>query len=256
MNLSKSLVSVSILSSLFTAFAAQSEEISNGPDRFRAAIGVMSESSPFVDVDNETIPILAGNIKYGGFYWLGNEFGYRVIENKNFQLAALVRPFGGFDLERDDMAEGFKGLDEREGEMEYGIAATFNTGPVVTTITPLLSSEGNSVELDFSKKWITESYLLKASVFATYHDSDYQNYYFGVTEAEAANPLNFKVDNAYQADSGTDFGVKVIGAYNISESFYVQGLVEYVKLDSSIKDSPIVDSDSVIQFGIGIGYTF
>lgn len=254
--LNKFLTAITLPTLALVSSAAQSVEISNGPDRLNIGLGIKVESSPFVDVGNDSHPIIAGSIKQGGFYWQGNELGYRIIENKNFQFATIIRPFEGFDLEAADLSEGYKGFEDRDGKMEYGFSAAFNTGPVVTTITPLYNGEGMSLELDASRKWVSDSYVFKLKGYVRYDSADYQDYYFGISDAEVSNPLNTKINNAYKAESGISYGVKAIASYQVSESFYVQGLLEAGKLDSSITDSELVDSTNNFGAAIGIGYRF
>ena len=113
-----------------------------------------------------------------------------------------------------------------------------------------------SLELDASRKWVSDSYVFKLKGYVRYDSADYQNYYFGITEDEMNNPLNHKINSAYKADSGISYGVKAIASYQVSESFYVQGLLEAGKLDSSITDSDLVDSTNIFGAAIGIGYRF
>ncbi len=73
--LNKFLTAITLPTLALVSSAAQSAEISNGPDRLNIGLGIKVESSPFVDVGNDSHPIIAGSIKQGGFYWQGNELG-------------------------------------------------------------------------------------------------------------------------------------------------------------------------------------
>ncbi|SFD51559.1 MipA/OmpV family protein [Pseudoalteromonas denitrificans] len=249
------LTSFLFCSFLFTPFC-QAENAVNGPDRFRVGIGFKSESSHFIGVENETMVIPRVDIKYAGFYWRGPKLGYRVIENKNFEIAAVLRPFEGFEVNSADIRKGYKGINEREGDIQYGFNASFSLGNFKAGITPLWSAEGNNLELSLKYKIIGESYIIKPEITYQRYDDDSMNYYFGITAKEANDPLSYLIDSPYTAKSNGTFGLKVIGAYLLSENWFVMGRLSYDKFGSDVLDSPIVNSASTASFALGVGYNF
>lgn len=244
-----------ILSTAIIALAASS---SIQAEEFEAsvALGVMSESSPFIGVSNETMPVIAPHIEYGDFYWQVQEFGYEIFDNDKFELAAVFKPFEGYDVEASEIAEGYRGIEDRDGKFEFGFSASMGLGPVELEFTPTYNGEGYSAELEVSKMYFGLNHMIRVSAFTRYDSADYQNYYFGVTEAEANHAASYNINSAYEADSGISFGAQIIGTYDLSEKWYLIGMAEYTKLDSSIEDSPIVDETAATQFAIGVGYKF
>ena len=169
------------------------------------------------------------DIKYRGFYWRGPKLGYRVIENENFEIGPVLRPFEGFEVESADISEGYKGINEREGNVEYGVNASFSFGDFKAGITPLWHSEGSSIELSLKYKIIGENYIIKPEITYQRYDDDSMNHYFGVTANEANHSLSYLINSPYTAKSNSVLGFNVIAAYMFSENWFVMGRVSYDK---------------------------
>jgi len=87
------------------------------------------------------------------------------------------------------------------------------------------------------------------SVELIYQDSDYVDYYYGVNPA-AATPER----PAYAGESASNLAVKARWGFALTEQWLLSGAVGYEKLDSAIKDSPIVDTDSLWSARVGVAY--
>jgi len=228
-----------------------------GPDRLHLGLGVKSESSIYKSVKDETQAVPNINFQKNGFYMEGTDIGYRLIENQNIEIGPVISLFEGYGFDNEDLGNGFKGLATRDSGNSYGLVAAFELEPFTFEIKPLSHSEaGNSLELSVEHEYRGQSFLLMTSLFAQNLDKDFTDNYFGVSQAEATNPLNTGINRTYKATSATNVGIELGAFYELSSKWLLSGRLEYVKLDSSITDSPIVDAKSVTSASIGISYRF
>ncbi len=228
-----------------------------GPDRLHLGIGIKAESSIYKTVKDETQLLPSINAQKNGFYMQGSDIGYRLIENKNIEIGPVISLFEGYGFDQEDMGQGFKGFATRDSGASYGLLAAFEAEPFTFEIKPMAhSQEGNSLELAVEHEYRSRSFLIMSSLFVQHLDKDYTDYYFGVSNAEANNTLNTGVSNAYKATSATNVGIEIGAFYELSPKWLLSARAEYVKLDSSISDSPLVDSKSSTSVSTSISYRF
>jgi hypothetical protein len=87
------------------------------------------------------------------------------------------------------------------------------------------------------------------SVELIHQDSDYADYYFGVSASEA-QPNRPQ----YTAGSALNAAAKIRWGYEITEQWLLSGSLGYEYIDSEIRNSPIVDKDYLWSGRIGIAY--
>lgn len=100
------------------------------------------------------------------------------------------------------------------------------------------ASNGQTVELQYIKSLIRGSqFKLNGSVAATWNNSKFNDYYFGVgaNETSLTRP-------AYSAGSGTEHKVGVNGSYAVGKDSYVLFGTFVTRLSDEQADSPIVET--------------
>ena len=90
---------------------------------------------------------------------------------------------------------------------------------------------------------------LVPSVELVHQNSDYVDYYYSVTSAEAT-----PTRPAYSPEEASNLAVKARWGYALSDQWLLSGVVGLEYLDSAITDSPIVERDEIWSARIGLAY--
>ncbi|MGI9233124.1 MAG: MipA/OmpV family protein [Woeseiaceae bacterium] len=153
----------------------------------------------------------------------------------------------------DSDAEELIGIADREWTLEAGPMVGWRGWPVhinAKTYAEISDRhEGLISQLAFSLPMEWSRGYLVPSVELIHQNSDYVNYYYSVKQA-AATPIR----PAYSADAATNLAIKARWGYALNEKWLLSGAVGVEYLDSTIKDSPIVDSDDIWSARIGLAY--
>ncbi len=213
-----------------------------------------NESAIYKGADRETdvYPLIWYDT--GDFYIRGRSLGYRLLKGE-FTLAAEIDiEIGeGYDPEDSDYLSDMDELDlpvsvgivlEKEfpvAELEFGLFAD-----VAGAHKGMTANFGISREFEFGNDWI-----LEIGVETSWHDSKYNDYYYGVAEkfARADRP-------AYEADSGFDISFETAVRGRLWGNWYMLSELEYVTYSSAMKDSPLTDKDNQTSISIGVAYAF
>ncbi len=231
--------------------------LAGGPDRLYLGIGANFESSIYESIDDEVEAFPIINAQKGGFYWEGSDIGYRLYENRNIEIGPVFSLFEGYGFDEEDLGDGYKGLETRDDGQSYGLFLGFELEPFSFGIKPMKHSEdGSSIELSVEHEYRKGKLFLMSSLFVEHLDKDYTDNYFGVSQSEVNNPLNTRLSSTYKADSANNIGLEFGMFYELSEKWLLSGRMEYISLDSSITDSPLVEDDHLYSLSTGISYRF
>lgn len=237
-------------------------------NEFNGSIGIGAGAtlSPYQGVGMQGTPIPAIDIKYGDFYiktgdipYTGISFGYNFLKRSNLVLGASINTMGGFDVDRSEMDRGYNNLDSRDSQVELALKATVNTGwsEVMIEGYGSFGEEGGHLGGSVFRPFqVNPKLTLVPKASFTYFESDYNQYYFGVTEGEANRSGNYNIDSAYNPGSAFVYGVKLAANYAHTEAVSFFGFAGVDKLSSDIDDSPIVEEDVIYKAGAGISYRF
>ncbi len=174
-----------------------------------------------------------------------------VSDDGDWELGAVGR-LQTLGLGNSDAPE-LEGITDREWTLEAGPMVGWRGWPVhinVKTYAELSDRhDGMISELTLSVPMEWSRGFLVPSVEYIYQDSDYVDYYYGVSEASAtpARP-------AFNGESASNFAVKARWGYALNRKWLLSGAVGYEMLDSSIEDSPIVDTDALWSARLGLAY--
>ena len=220
-------------------------------------LGVSHESSIYKDVDSETNPQPIASIEYGDFWVRGEQAGYTLLEGNNWSLSPVISLGVGSGFEKDDVKDNplFRGLDEREGGIGYGLTLGYDMQWAELTASVLNDTESDlSAEFELSREFqITDKFSFETAASAAWRSSGYNDHYYGISSKEAGkNPLL----STYKADSGVDFGLEVMATYQLSSSWLLVGSAEYTRFSSSVTDSQLVDGNYQTSVMAGVAYIF
>lgn len=222
-----------------------------------AGLGLKSETSIYRTMSDEIGAVPLIDFEYGPVYWKGTDIGLLLFENKNVEFGPSISLFEGYGFSKGDLSTGLSGLKSRDSGYSYGVTAAFEWEPFTLEIKPMLhSQEGSSIGLSLEHEYEKGSFSLMSSVFLNNQDTDYNNYYFGVASSEVSDPKNSAITEGYTAKSASNIGVEMRAIYKLTPRWLLTAALEQQWLDSSITDSPLVDSKTTSSGLMGVAYRF
>ncbi|MFV0386821.1 MipA/OmpV family protein [Paracoccus sp. (in: a-proteobacteria)] len=169
-----------------------------------------------------------------------------------FSIAPSFRVLSSRD--RDDADNGeLDGLNEVDASFEGGVKLRYRVGPASAYGTlryGFLGHHGFTGEIGADYSFApAPRVVLTLGAEAGYGDSDVNDTYFGISQAESVRSGY----RAYDPGSGFNSAAAYLAVrYALTDRTALVGEVKYVKLISDVADSPIVrdDSQPVVQIGI------
>ncbi len=226
-------------------------------------IGVQDEAKYPGSDETETDPGLEIDLTWDNLLFIKTDVGiggYVINSERSGGPFNLGFAIGYDDDERlaedDDRLEG---LDDVEAGAALRALVEYELGPADLEL--VLSRgigsdghEGTSLEVSAGFDYaLGESTFLTVTPFLIWADSNYTGAFYGVSGREAA-ASQF---NSYSASSGIErVGIEVTLAHFVTERFGFYGQAEYGALQGDAKDSPIVQDDSQVEFGLGVVFNF
>lgn len=234
-----------------------------GQAAFAGSIGIGYGATTELYKNNDTsyvLPIV--NVEYDNFFVKGAtvngfSFGYNLYQDDFYTFSLYVKPFGGYDIEAKDMKHGYKNIDDRERKFMGGAEVTVYTGiyDIEMSVSADYGKEGGNILFQIDRPYFVNSRLtIVPSANFVYFNSDYIDYYFGVSHSEAMR--NSGIKRSYEGDSAHSFGINVAATYRFTDSFGLMGFAGVNRVSEEIKNSPLVDDDIIYYAGTGIVYTF
>jgi len=219
-------------------------------------VNVMAVNSAYDLEDNTEIRVVPG-VFYDNnrVYARGAQAGVYLHNDGTNQLSATVQ-LAGNSFDPDDANGALSGLDERKISADAGLSYQRRTpigGFRAQFSTDVLDrSGGNSGRLSYIGRVTKNKLTVYPSVGFEYHDTDYNQYYYGVSDEESART---GVD-AYTANSSLNPYVNISANYDFNDKwagFFNQSL-SY--LPNEQYDSPMVDSRTEAATTLGLLYKF
>lgn len=227
-------------------------------------LGASSQLSPYKGVGNTSAPLPILDFQYNKFYIKTGDvknsplsIGYQVFQNQNIVVSTYVNPWGGYNVDRNEMDKGYDNLDKRSYQTEGGVKALVNTGfnNIMLDLHGTVGEEGaHSGIAAFRAFSVNEKLVIIPKLSATYFTGDYLDYYFGVSENEAER--NTGIDSEYKANGGFSFGFDLAANYRYSPDLSFIAFAGVEKLSDEVKDSPIVEEDVLSKVGLAFNYSF
>lgn len=227
--------------------------------QWSAGVIGLGQSNPYIGGDTglDIFPMVA----YEGekLVWRGPFLDYFLVggsrSEQSFSINIALAP-ADFDPDGDpDLA----GINERKNSVMAGVSYNQAVwgGKLYTSLQGEITNRHSGQRATLG--WQTPiaqhpefRWQLTAGIELEYLSEDYADYYYGISAQESASS-DFDV---YQVSSVVQPEVSLSGFYRISENWQGVGNIGLQKLDSSIKDSPIVDADWVANGFAGVTYSF
>ncbi|MGI9340345.1 MAG: MipA/OmpV family protein [Psychrobacter sp.] len=219
-------------------------------------VNAMAVKSAYDLEDSTEMRVLPG-VFYDNnrIYARGAQAGAYLINDGVNQLSAYAQLAGNW-FDPDDANGALQGLDERKISAAAGITYLRRTpvgGFRIQAATDVLDrSGGNTARLTYLARITKNKLTVYPSIGFEYHDDDYNEYYYGVSDEESE-----KTDvAAYKSNSSLNPYINVSANYDFNErwaGFFNQSL-SY--LPNEQYDSPMVDSRTDATTTLGLLYKF
>ena len=238
----------------------------NDNNELKTTIGLslFSSKSPFKGVGSEfnAVPMLG--LEYKDFYIKGGEIryslfalGYRFMNTEKLTLSAFINPFAGFKVDNDELRNGYDQIDSRDYQVEAGLKLQYNPDlwGIRANLYGVYGEEGGHWGASLQKGWkLSDKNFLSGRLMFTQFTGNYSNYYFGVSEAEAAR--NFAIDEAYHVHDSQSFGFDLTLRHKLTDDLSLLIFAGLEQMSNEVTDSPIVENGLLHRLGIGLFYRF
>ncbi|WP_367105335.1 MipA/OmpV family protein [uncultured Psychrobacter sp.] len=188
-------------------------------------------------------------------YARGAQAGVYLINDGTNQLSAYAQ-LAGSEFDPDDAEEALQGLDKRKSSAAAGLTYLRRTpigGFRAQVAADILDrSGGNIARLTYLARITKGNLTVYPSIGFEYHDEDYNEYYYGVSDEESADTGV----EAYSSNASLNPYINVSANYDFNENwagFFNQSL-SY--LPNEQYDSPMVDSRTDSTTTLGLLYKF
>lgn len=200
------------------------------------------------------LPII--NANYGDrFYVNALQAGVWLLDSDDKRLRFGLATQARFGWDADD-GRLTRGMKDRDFTFDLGPALRWQTD--YGTINAQWgfdvggASNGQNFELQYIKSLIRNSaFRLNASASATWNNSRFNDYYFGVSASETSAQRP-----AYNAGSGVETRIGLNGAYTIANDKFLLFGAAVTRLSNAQADSPITETrmQPFAYFGYGMSF--
>jgi outer membrane protein len=229
--------------------------------------GVVVLSKPYAGVDPTIYPYPVTVFIYDRFYFAIDTAGYRLLANQRTATPAPGTTYlyldaiahwrtDGFNSEDSDKLDGMHNRHQTiDAGGEFGVSGDW--GAVTTSLVAdtLNQHNGREIRLVYSKlfknAFDVNNLSITPSTGPVWQNDNLVNYYYGVRpdEARAGRP-------AYRPGSGVNWLFGLNTHYLLNEDWTLLTGINYYRLDSEIRNSPIVSRNYTISFIAGAMYKF
>lgn len=212
------------------------------------------------------------SLEYKSFYWKATELGFSWEARRGCKVVPFVQllgglglagapsVFGGKGVDASDMADGYKGINDRDTQFEAGVRVELMAGPRhAVEIEGRGGERGGSAKLLYKQTYRGDRarWILSPFVAGRVLTTEFVDYYFGVSPAEAAHPDSYRIDSAYSSeDVGLAASTGLSGIYRFGGSWAWIASLEVQAVSDEISNSPLVRNRVVFSAGTGILYRF
>ncbi|MDB5774382.1 MAG: outer membrane protein [Herbaspirillum sp.] len=214
-------------------------------------IGVAASRSPYKGVSNRTnvLPLVLYESKYIHFFGNAVDLKLPSVENFTFTLRAKYALGDGY---KASDSPTLSGMDERKGTIWLGGTAAWQNPYARLSLEALTAgNKGNTLKLGIEHAFQFGQFKLTPHAGATWMDSKYVDYYYGVKSNEVTATRSF-----YAGKSTTDFEVGVRADYALTKNQLILIDVGNSYNGSGITNSPLVDKSSSLKVLAGYLYKF
>lgn len=239
--------------SVTAAHAGTATQPSNRPTNLQLGASVVYSDKGYRNYDGNTNVYPAIFYENHRFYVRGNQLGVNLIQDRQQNLA-LNAQYAGDSYDASEASGAFKGLDDRDASVMVGASYQRNIqyvavrGQVVTDVSG--NSDGTTARLSVGTRLPRNDWTLYPSAGLQWQDKNYNDYYYGITAAEAARTGIAQ----YSPSSSVHPFISVAANYQLNPKvmLFVNPSIAYNVDD--IHDSPKIDSR--LAWGTTLGVTY
>jgi MipA family protein len=216
-------------------------------------MAVMAESKPYRDVDNETKVVPLVTFENRWVRVLGPKLEVKLAQSGpvSFGLTASY----GMDGYQASDSDFLNGMSKRSGSAWLGAQATLRSELALLTTQWTADASGHSggqrFMLGIEHRFSLGPIGLTPRLNATWMDSDFVKYYYGV---EAAEVRAGRPQYSPGSTVNTELGLRL--DYRMAPQHMVFADLGGTALGSAIKSSPLVDRSSISELRLGYLYRF
>lgn len=219
-------------------------------------LGVIWSPSPYRNYNNKAWPLPMVNYDGKSFYIHGISIGYRLFKTDQDEFSIVASPMGNRFLHSDSHDPQMRLLSDRDISGLAGVAWRHHAewGVLQASAQKEFTGHGGGGVFDASYSYplIQGSLRLVPTLGVTYNTSALNNYYYGISTAEA---LRSGLPS-YHAGGGTSPYLGITASYQLSRSWMVSASIRYTALPTTIKNSPMVDAGHTQSYLIALSYIF
>ncbi|WP_227677472.1 MipA/OmpV family protein [Psychrobacter ciconiae] len=248
-----------VLSTAVFAMSAQAFEFDNIPVDKNAQLSVGANvliNKSAYDTDGTEVRVLPG-VFYDNnkIYARGAQAGVYLINDGSNQLSAYTE-LAGSEFDPDDAGGALSKLDKRKWSAAAGLTYLRLTpigGFRAQLATDVLGrNDGSLGRLTYLAKVSKDKLTVYPSAGFEWHDRNYNEYYYGVSNEESAR----SGVAAYQPSQSFSPYVSVSANYDINDKWAGFASQSLHYLPNDLYDSPMVDSRIEANTAIGLLYKF
>lgn len=259
MNVSLRLLSLGITASFVAASAFASDAVGPGEKDSRWVVGVAAETANNIYAGESDMSSLSPDFRYNGerFFVKNGSFNFNVSEYGQFSYGLTVSPSGSFlgDDHEYRKNEKLAGLYERDYTVEGGfyVNHTTESGRMSFSLTTDLGNEhnGETAHVSYTFDLRVGDWYVNPVIGVQWVSGNKVDHFFGVSELESN-----EYRDAYDGGSAFNAFAGVRARYELTDKWDVNLAGGVVALGSGIKDSSIVDDDTVNYASVGLSYSF
>jgi len=243
-----------------TGALAQGPEGEGPPETsFALGVGVMAEQRAYKGIDRKylPLPLIQFENKYVNIFGpqIGLKLpGFEFSDSQELNFSIIGKWEGDGYKSKD--APILDGMNARKSSLWAGAEVEWKNDIADVKASWLADIAGNSkgkqITLEVEKSWhFGESIMLTPHVAATWQDTHYVNYYYGVNSNEVRPGRA-----AYEGSSGTNVEYGIRGIYLLNEKHSFMLDVGVTSLSSAIKNSPLINRSTEDRLMLVYMYRF
>ncbi len=218
--------------------------------------GVLVTPSPYKSGQDRVYPAPIINYDSDSFYVHSLTAGYYLWNDDSNKLSAMVfySPLHYDPSDSDSLA--MKSLDKRRSTLMAGIAYQHEEewGKIRAALAgdTLNNSNGATADLAYLYTFHVGDFSVTPGLGVNWSSENQNQYYYGISRAESLRSGLSK----YDADESWSPYVELAANYSINKEWNAFFSGRYTRLDSEVKDSPMVDKSYAGMLISGVTYTF
>lgn len=247
------------LAAVVTTPGHASDAIGPGDSDSRWVVGGGAVTFTNIYAGEDTDTTVFPNVAYNGerFFIKDGTVNYSVVQLSPFSIGLTLNGDAGFLVDDDEYEDNTKlaGLKERDATLEGGfyLYHTTDLGRAEFKLVTDLASEhdGQTASVSYTFDLKAGEWSINPTLGAYWISNDKVNHHYGVSAQEVTlTRASYKGGSAFNIYAG------VRGRYEFTENWDLNLQAGVSSLDSSIKNSSIVDEDYLYYGSASINYNF